>query len=116
MPNPDFAYANAYLNLKNGPLLLKGTMPDSTYWSVAIYNEQTENVYVKNDKEFGSNNLELTIVSQQQKAKTSARDIFYSPVTKGFLLIRILITNPTPEKLQEMEAYLKTMQITSIQL
>ena len=46
-PNPDFLYATAFYNLKEGPLRLRGQLPDSTYWSLALYQPNTVNFFVQ---------------------------------------------------------------------
>jgi uncharacterized membrane protein len=61
-------------------------MPDSTYWSVAFYKPNTINWYVKNDREFKTNQLDLKLSLVDNDEKT-----IKSPVKKGFMIIRILV-------------------------
>ena len=89
MPNPDFLYSVSFYDLSSGDLKLKGNMPDSTYWSVSFYKPNTINWYVKNDKEFNSNRLELNLTINNTKGE----NIIHSPVKKGLMIIRILVEN-----------------------
>jgi len=91
-PNPDFLYATSFYDLKNGPMRLTGNMPDSTYWSVALYEPNTVNFYVKNDLEFNS-------------------EIVKSPNTEGMILFRILVTDNSPENVKKFQSYSKSIKI-----
>ena len=70
MPNPDFLYSISFYDLSKGEVNLKGTMPDSTYWSVAFYKPNTINWYVKNDREFKTNQLDLKLSLVDNDEKT----------------------------------------------
>ena len=102
MPNPDFLYSVSFYDLSSGDLKLKGNMPDSTYWSVSFYKPNTINWYVKNDKEFNSNRLELNLTINNTKGE----NIIHSPVKKGLMIIRILVEN----KDQNSIDYYKSLQ------
>jgi len=102
MPNPDFLYSVSFYDLSSGDLKLKGNMPDSTYWSVSFYKPNTINWYVKNDKEFNSNRLELNLTINNTKGE----NIIHSPVKKGLMIIRILVE----KKDQNSIDYYKSLQ------
>ena len=77
-------------------------MPDSTYWSVSFYKPNTINWYVKNDREFDTNKLDLTLTLNDSKSE----DFITSPVKKGFMIIRILVEKKDKESIN----YYKSLQ------
>ncbi len=114
MPNPDFLYVSCFYNIKDAPLRMMGTLPDSTYWSVAFYEPNTVNWYIKNDMEYSSNELDLIITQegkeyQQNFGKT---EIAQSPTSTGFMLIRILITDTSEKSVAKYRAWQKSVQLT----
>ena len=113
MPNPDFLYLTAHYDLSDGPLMLHGEMPDSTYWSVAMYHPNTVNWYVKNDMEFGSSKLDLPISFDAQVSDANTA-VAKSNKKKGFLLIRVLITDRTEEKVREYQEILGKVRLEKL--
>jgi len=109
-PNPDFAYATAFFDISDGPIKIMGKMPDSTYWSVAMYEPNTINFYVKNDLEFGTDNLDISLGHQDSDLDLDVT----SAVNKGFLLIRLLIKDRNAVIQKEMMSYLQTLRIENL--
>ena len=107
MPNPDFLYSVSFYDLSSGDLKLKGNMPDSTYWSVSFYKPNTINWYVKNDKEFNSNRLELNLTINNTKGE----NIIHSPVKKGLMIIRILVENKDQNSIDYYKSLQKSITI-----
>ena len=107
MPNPDFLYSVSFYDLSSGDLKLKGNMPDSTYWSVSFYKTNTINWYVKNDKEFNSNRLELNLTINNTKGE----NIIHSPVKKGLMIIRILVENKDQNSIDYYKSLQKSITI-----
>jgi len=102
-PNPDFAYVTLFYDLDNGPISVSGQMPDSIYWSLALYQSNTVNYYVKNDLQYESNQLDISIVLDPDPDAKNEQII--SPDSKGFMLIRVLIADRDSErqvKIQDM--------------
>ena len=112
-PNPDFLYATCFYDLKNGPMRLTGNMPDSTYWSVALYEPNTVNFYVKNDLEFNSNELDMVLTPPHVEGPKNDEDfeIVKSPNTEGLILFRILVTDNSPENVKKYQTYSKSIKI-----
>lgn len=109
-PNPDFAYASLFFDISKGPIKITGEMPDSTYWSVAMYEPNTINFYVKNDLEFGTDNLDLVLGHQDHDLDVDVT----SAVKKGFILIRLLINDRNPVIQDQMMTHLHTLQIENL--
>lgn len=107
-PNPDFAYASAFFDVSDHPLRITGDMPDSTYWSVAMYYPNTINFFVKNDLQFESNSLDISLGTQEQNTDV------VSKTDKGFILIRLLIAERDDYVQQYMLSYLESLTITNL--
>ena len=116
-PNPDFLYSTCFYNLEDGPLHLEGDLPDSSYWSIAFYEPNTVNFYVKNDQQFHSNKLDILIASEGDELPKNAEDfeIVQSPSKKGLILFRLLITDTSPENLAKFEAIQQSVQVKPFQ-
>lgn len=111
-PNPDFAYVSTFYNLSDGPLHLSGPMPDSTYWSLALYEPNTNNFYVKNDMEFASDYLNVVIGPQSQKTTfIDDAELINSPGEQGFLLLRILGTKRTESEKRKIVNLLNQLEV-----
>jgi len=112
-PNPDFLYTTCFYNLDDGPLQMTGDLPDSSYWSIAFYEPNTVNFYVKNDQQFHSDNLNLVILQEGDEKPTNVEDfeIVESPSKKGLVLFRILVTDTSPENLKKFEAIQQSVKV-----
>lgn len=114
-PNPDFLYVSCFYDLSEGPLRILGDLPDSTYWSVSFFEPSTVNFFVKNDLEFESSRLDISLSSQKMNFK-SAREQIISPNKKGLMLFRILVPDPEPGKLARYKAWQNSIQLKSMKL
>ena len=117
MPNPDFLYISSFYDVSKNPLHLTGTLPDSTYWSVAFYQPNTINWYIKNDIEYSSNQLNLVLTKQNQKFSPDFANLeaVVSPTDKGFMLIRILVTDSSPETLKKYKIWQQSVKLETIE-
>lgn len=113
MPNPDFLYVSSFYDLKDGPLQLTGSMPDSTYWSVSFYQPNTVNWYIKNDRQYESDELNLVLVSSQSKIQAPEdAELVRAPRKKGFLLIRILVTDTEATPMKKYKDWQQSIELT----
>ena len=111
MPNPDFAYISMFYDLADGPLKITGQMPESTYWSVAMYEPNTSNHYVKNDMQYGSSDLKIVISSSNQThPDIDGLENIISPTTEGFLLFRILGTERSESERKKIIKVMETVK------
>jgi uncharacterized membrane protein len=105
MPNPDFLYSTIFYDLSEKDLNIN--MPDSTYWSVSFYKPNTINWFVKNDQEFETNNLDLTLTFNDSKSQ----GVIKSPVKKGFMIIRILVEKKDQNSIDYYKSHQKSITI-----
>jgi len=115
MPNPDFLYLTAFYDLSDGPIRLHGDMPDSTYWSVSMYHPNTVNWYVKNDMDYGSSSLDIKIRHAVSAASHHNPDeMILCDKKEGFLLMRVLITDRTEERIDEYQNLLGKIKLEKL--
>lgn len=115
-PNPDFAYASSFYNLSEGPIHLTGPMPDSTYWSLALYEPNTNNFYIKNDTQFDKDQLNVVIASASQSdVSVNGAEVIASPNEKGFMLIRILGTTRSEPERKKMIALMNQLEVREVE-
>ncbi len=112
MPNPDFLYVACFYDVSKDDYQITGTMPDSTYWSVAFYEPNTVNFYIKNDQQYTSDTLNLILSNKETQTNLNS-EIVKAPTPKGFMLIRILITQR--EDLEQFETYQKSVRFEKLE-
>lgn len=92
-PAPDLLYSVCPFDLSHGALHVTGKVPPGTYWSVSIFDADTNNFYVKNDKQAkGSVDLLVTTPAQDVRRPEGAAEVI-SPSAKGLVLFRTLIND-----------------------
>lgn len=102
MPSPDLLYSLCVYDLGDGPLRISAQPELDTYWSVALYADNSDNFFVQNDRQTGGGRLDLWLVSQG--ANTSAPTVpegsrvVVSPSRRGLLLMRVLTGDYETEK------------------
>ena len=107
MPNPDFLYSTIFYDLSEKNLNINANMPDSTYWSISFYKPNTINWFVKNDQEFVTNNLDLTLTFNDSESV----NVIKSPVKKGFMIIRILVEKKDQKSIESYRTLQKNIVI-----
>jgi len=107
LPNPDFLYSSINYDLKDEVLKISGIVPDSTYWSISAYQENTTNYFVQNEEQVKAK-FEYYLApegSTSEALKNIPKEkIIYSPTTKGLILFRYLVSKAYPiQKLSELQ-------------
>jgi len=101
LPNPDFLYSTINYDLKENVLKISGIVPDSTYWSISAYQENTTNYFVENEEQVKSK-FEYYLAEEGSKSEVlkniPKEKIIYSPTTKGLILFRYLVSKAYPVK------------------
>lgn len=114
-PNPDFLYVIGTYNLSKGAVQIKGIMPDSSYWSLALYAPNTVNYYVKNDQEYGTPDLNIVIKKKKQEGDfPKEAEIVTSKTKKGLFLFRILVTDNSKERVARFKKYQESVRVVQL--
>ncbi|HXH18500.1 MAG TPA: DUF1254 domain-containing protein [Chitinophagales bacterium] len=93
LPNPDFLYVAAGYDIRKSPLKITGKMPEGTYSSIAFYSSNTQNYYIRNDRQTPRKEFNILLVKKGEEKKFSADDaeVVASPSSFGTVMMRILI-------------------------
>lgn len=93
-PSPDLLYSSCPFDISAAPLLIDATPVAAPYWSLSIFDAQTNAVFVRNDRA-GPNPVRVAVIAPGQAAPAG-----YAPVrvkgARGIALIRILIDRSQP--------------------
>lgn len=101
-PSPELVYTIVSYDVSQEPIRLKAKVPTDVYWSVSMFQENSDNFFVMNDRQVKSNPMELVLA----KAGTNVSDagnaqVVFSPTNRGILLIRHLLESD--DKYKELQ-------------
>jgi uncharacterized membrane protein len=100
-PSPDLVYSVVSYDVSKGPVRFTAKVPTDTYWSVSMFQENTDNFFVINDSQVKSNPVEILIVNRDtQPADAGKAQIVVSPSPRGTMLVRHLLLSD--DKLPEL--------------
>jgi uncharacterized membrane protein len=89
-PSPDLLYSTCVFDLSHGPVRVHAAgMPD-TYWSVSLFDAETNNFYVINDRQAKSGGVDFVIVPPHQDPDPRGT-VVRAPGLRGLILFRTLI-------------------------
>jgi len=109
-PSPDLVYSNVAYDVSKAPLLFTSPVPTDCYWSVSIYQENTDNFFVINDRQIKFNPLQILLVKKGRKADVPDNALVVkSPTSKGILLVRHLVMSD--DKLDEIKSFQKQITV-----
>lgn len=86
-PSPDLAYSICVFDLSMGPVKIDAFVPPRRYWSLSVFDANTDNIFSVNDRAVEGGRYALTL------SKGAARGSLVVPGGKGIALIRILVTD-----------------------
>ena len=99
-PSPDLLYSVCAYDVSENPLHITASVPD-TYWSLSIYQTNTDNFYVLNDRQAKTNPVEIVLVGPEMGVPNVANaEVVVAPTEKGIFLLRTLIMNE--DKLEDL--------------
>ena len=91
-PSPDLAYASCAFDVSRGPVVIEALPVPAPYWSLSVFNDQTDVAFVRNNNQSGNRPIRIAIVKPGVAAPAG-----YEPVSvtadKGIALIRILVAD-----------------------
>jgi uncharacterized membrane protein len=119
-PSPDLLYSSCPYDLSKGPLLVEARVPQETYWSVSLFDSETNNFFVRNDRQARGTEMRLLIVPGDQDRTPVAQGatLVHSPTQRGLVLFRTLINDEAnfgELDSERREASCKTWRPPSIQ-
>lgn len=102
MPSPDMLYSVCAYDLKAGPVRVQASPTLTNYWSIALYAANSDNYFVRNDRQTQGRPVDLWLVAATpdgaQKPVPPGAEVVVSPSVTGFLLMRVLTADYQAEK------------------
>jgi uncharacterized membrane protein len=98
-PSPDLLYSTCGFDVSKRPLKIVTGAPSDTYWSVALYADNTDNFFVFNDTQANGQPATIILLGPGQSAPidTAGTVTVNSPTTKGLVLFRTLVSDDKRE-------------------
>ena len=100
-PSPDLLYAVCIFDVGAGPVRISARPPHG-YWSLALYDRNSDNFFRTNDSEVKGDTVELILglapSDANSKARFPAAAYVQTPHPVGVMLARILVLDPTDMK------------------
>jgi len=98
-PSPDLAYASCVYDLSKGPLRVHAA-PWSNYMSVSVFQANSDNIFVQNDRQ-APTGIDFVLARKGQATPAGAH-VVISPSARGIILDRRLA--PTAEAFARADA------------
>ena len=89
-PSPDLAYSSCPFDLSKGPVLIEATPVAAPYWSLSVFDAQTNAVFVRNDHDGQHKPVKLALARPGQNVPAGVETLRLDG-DKGIALIRILV-------------------------
>lgn len=91
-PSPDLAYASCAFDVSKGPVVVEALSLPAPYWSLSVFDGQTDVVFVRNNRQSQGQAIRIAIVKPGVAAPAGYEPV---PVTgnKGIALIRALVVD-----------------------
>ena len=103
-PSPDLLYSICIYDLAAAHGALRVSthdMPD-TYWSVSIFDADTNNFYALNDRQAGNGAADFLLLAAGASAPNDRLPVVIAPTSRGIVLFRTLIDHEN--RLAEIDA------------
>ncbi|MES2753225.1 MAG: DUF1254 domain-containing protein [Pseudomonadota bacterium] len=89
-PSPDLAYASCPFDVSKGPVLVEALPNAAPYWSLSVFDDQTDVAFVRNNRQSGNRPVRIALVKPGVAAPQGFEPV---PVRgdRGIALVRILV-------------------------
>ena len=89
-PSPDLAYSTCLFDLSEGPVAVSVRPMDAPYWSLSVFDDETNVRFVRNDRETGDQPLNI-VLAREGQAVPDGSEAVRLPSDRGLALLRILV-------------------------
>ena len=91
-PSPDLAYATCPFDVSKGPVVVEALPVAAPYWSLSVFDDQTDVAFVRNNRQSAGQPIKIAIVKPGVAAPAGYEPV---PITgdRGIALIRILVAD-----------------------
>ena len=88
-PSPDLFYSSGLFDLSEGPVLIEVAPVPAPYWSLSLFDERTDTVFVRNNQGSGGGPIRVAVTRSGQAAPPGVEGVRVEGV-RGIALIRML--------------------------
>ncbi|MFT3977642.1 MAG: DUF1254 domain-containing protein [Sphingomonas bacterium] len=92
-PSPDLAYSNCSYDLSKGVLEVSVPPLPANYWSLSVFQANTDAAFVRNNVENGGKPMRI-VVAQEGQAVPAGVEAVRVKGARGVALLRILVDDP----------------------
>ena len=96
-PSPDLLYSICPFDLSKGALRVQADVPPGTYWSVSVFDADTNNIFVENDRQAKDGKVDFVVLAPITGRSVTTfvvpQHIVFSPTVTGLVLFRTLIND-----------------------
>jgi uncharacterized membrane protein len=95
MSNADMKSSFAAYDVSEKPVKIHCVVPNTdNYWSISLFAWNTDNFYVRNDRNAPAREFDLIIVKSGSKyQKKEGEEVVVSPTEKGIVLLRYIVSD-----------------------
>ncbi len=91
VPNPDLLFSVILYDVSERPLFIEAVVPDN-YWSISFYGSNTDNFYVKNERQVHADSLKIVLMGKDMSySNPQNAEVVIATSKKGIALFRALI-------------------------
>ena len=92
-PSPDQFYSGCVYDLAAGPLVVRGTAPLDSYWSLSFFQHNTDVFFVVNDRQLSRPDYAYVLVREGQAPPPgfAADQVVRSPSRTGIIVQRVFV-------------------------
>ena len=113
MPSPDLLYSVCVFDLSEGAVRVRAAPQLPNYWSIALYSANSDNFFVRNDRQAAGKPVDLWLVPSSgapaQDRVPAGAEVVVSPSKTGFLLMRVLASDYQMDQMM-LEAARRTLR------
>lgn len=93
-PSPDLAYSSCPFDLSNGdPLLIDVAPMPAPYWSLSVFDERTDVVFVRNNISAGGKPIRVALIGRAGEGVPSGYEPVLVKGNSGIALVRTLVAD-----------------------
>ena len=89
-PSPDLAYSSCVVDVSNGPVAVTAASIPARYWSLSIFDRDTDVAFVRNNQETSGQPIVVVVARTDQKTPPGATVVRLKG-DRGVALIRALV-------------------------
>ena len=91
-PSPDLAYSHCTFDLAAGPIAITAMPVPAPYWSLSVFDANTDVAFVRNNLESGGNAVRIVVAMPDQSVAPGI-EVVRVAKPRGVALLRVLVND-----------------------